>query len=109
MNRGTLTITISLLVLCTIALCITLAARKVSGRNSEAQTSAQAYNPYPAGILPSDLNPESERVRPELRVLAGPALARWPPLKPRILAGETQHIRHPRPDAAGTLDRRTDA
>src|SRR5260370_9939614 len=92
MNRGTLTITISLLVLCTIALCITLAARKVSGRNSEAQTSAQAYNPYPAGILPSDLNPEIERVRRELRVLKWRALALCRGLKPRLLTVQPPNL-----------------
>src|SRR5260370_34223970 len=103
MNRGTLTITISLLVLCTIALCITLAARKVSGRNSEAQTSAQAYNPYPAGIIPSDLNPEIERVRRELRVLEGRALARWRALKPPILTGQPPTLQNTGTEAVETL------
>src|SRR5260370_18011882 len=103
MNRGTLTITISLLVLCTIALCITLAARKVSGRNSEAQTSAQAYNPYPAGILQSDLNPEIERVRRELRVLEGRTLARWRALKPPILTGQPPTLQNTGTEAVETL------
>ena len=71
MNRGTLTITISILVLCTVALCILLATRKVSGQSADTQISAQVYDPYPPGILPSDLNPEIERVRRELRVLEG--------------------------------------
>ena len=58
MNRGMLTIIPSIFVLCTVVLCMTLAARKVSGQSAHAQISAQVYNPYPPGILPSDLNPE---------------------------------------------------
>jgi len=49
MNRGTLTIMISIFVLCAVALCMTLAARKVSGQSADAQRSAQVYNPYPLG------------------------------------------------------------
>src|SRR5260370_10940337 len=71
MNRGTLTIILSIFVLCTVALCMTLAARRVSGQSPDAQTSAQVYNPYPPGILPSDLNPEIGRVRRELRAPEG--------------------------------------
>jgi hypothetical protein len=56
MNRGTLTIMISIFVLCTVALCMMLAARKVSGQNAGAQTSAQAYNPYP---------PRAARIHPK--------------------------------------------
>src|SRR5258708_19753423 len=68
-NSGTLTIKLSIFVPYTVALCMTLAARKVSGQSADAQTSAQVYNPYPPGILPSDLNPEIERVRRELLVI----------------------------------------
>ena len=78
---------ISIFVLCMIALCLTLPARKVSGQNAKAQTSDQVYNPYPPGILPSDLDTEIERVRRELRVLEQRALERWHGLQPAILAG----------------------
>src|SRR5260370_24934551 len=88
MNRGTLTIILSIFVLCTVALCMTLAARKVSGQSADAQTSAQVYNPYQPGILPSDLNPEIERVRRELRVIEGQALPRCHTLKPPALTGQ---------------------
>jgi cytochrome c peroxidase len=70
-----------------IALCLTLPVRKVSGQNAKTQTSEQVYNPYPAGILPSDLGAEIERVRRELRVLEQRALERWHGLQPPILAG----------------------
>ena len=61
-HRQTLTTIQAIFVLCTIALSMTLAARKLSGQNAGGQISVQAYNPYPPGILPSDLNPEIERV-----------------------------------------------
>ena len=88
MNRGMLTIILSIFVLCAVALCMTLAARKLSGQSAAARTSAQVYNPYPPGILPSDLNPEIERVRRELRVIEGRAFARWHTLKPPVLTGQ---------------------
>ena len=46
------------------------------------------YNPYPAGILPSDLNSEIERVLREVDVIESRALARWHALPPPILAGQ---------------------
>ena len=58
------------------------------GQNVGAQPSVQAYNPYPPGILPSDLNPEIDRVRRELRVLEQRALERWHALKPPLLRGQ---------------------
>ena len=69
--------TISLLVLCTIALCITLAARKVLGQRSKARTSAQVYNPYPPGILPANLDSEIARVLREIDVIENRAIQRW--------------------------------
>jgi cytochrome c peroxidase len=46
------------------------------------------YNPYPAGILPSDLNSEIERVLREVDVIESRALARWHALPPPILTGQ---------------------
>ncbi len=103
MNRGTLTIMLSIFVPCTVALCMTLAARKVSGQSADAQTSARVYNPYPPGILPSDLNPEIERVRRELRVIEGRALARWHTLKPPVLTGQPPTFQNTGTEAVETL------
>src|SRR5258708_14192052 len=103
MNRGTLTIILSIFVPCTVALYMTLAARRVSGQSPDAQTSAQVYNPYPPGILPSDLNPEIERVRRELRVLEGRALARWRALKPPVLTGQPPTLQDTGTEAVETL------
>src|SRR5215470_10984561 len=103
MNRRTLMITVSLLVLCAIALWIELAARKTLGQNADAQASAQGYNPYPPGILPSDLNSEIERVRRELRVLEGRALARWHGLKPPTISGQPPTFQNTGTEAVETL------
>ena len=86
-----------------IALCMTLPARKVSGQNADAQTHTQVYDPYPPGILPSDLNAEIERVRRELRVLEGRALERWHGLQPPILTGQPPTLQNTGTEAIETL------
>src|SRR5215471_9964691 len=80
MNRGRW-------VLCTVALCMT----------------GEAYNPYPPGILPSDLDSEIERVRRELRVLEGRALDRWRALQPPILTGQPPTLQNTGTEVVETL------
>src|SRR5882672_677683 len=46
------------------------------------------YNPYPPGILPSDLDPELARVRREVRFIFNQALAEWRALPPPTLTGQ---------------------
>src|ERR1700757_2933905 len=106
MNRRRLT-TISIVVLCGIALCISLPAGKVSAQNAVAQSGSDQnisnpedqnqqdahskggiYNPYPPGILPPDLDPEIERVLREIRVVEKRALARWRTMTPPTLTGQ---------------------
>ena len=102
-NRGRLAVLIAIFVLCMIALCVTLTARKVSGQNADAQIPAQVYDPYPPGILPSDLNAEIGRVRRELRVLEGRALERWHGLQPPILTGQPPTLQKTGTEAIETL------
>ncbi len=64
MNRRMLTI-ISVVVLCALALCISLAGRKVSAQSAPA-LSDPVYNPYPPGILPANLSSEIARVLAEV-------------------------------------------
>jgi cytochrome c peroxidase len=45
-------------------------------------------NPYPSGILPSNLSSEISRVIREVDVVESRALVRWHALKPPILAGQ---------------------
>src|SRR5205807_70786 len=121
MNRRRLT-TISIVVLCGIALCISLPAGKVSAQNAVAQsgsdqnisnpedqnqpdahTKGAIYNPYPPGILPPDLNPEVERVLREIRVVEKRALARWRALTPPTLTGQPPILKGTGTEAVETL------
>jgi len=86
MNRRMLTIG-SMVVLCAAALLMSLTGRKVSAQNANWRT-APIYNPYPPGILPSDLNSELARVLAEVDFIESRAVARWQALKPPILTGQ---------------------
>jgi cytochrome c peroxidase len=46
------------------------------------------YNPYPPGILPSDLVSEIARVRREVAFIENEALAQWHALPPPVLTGQ---------------------
>src|ERR1700756_2354555 len=46
-----------------------------------------AYNPYPAGILPADLQPEILRVRREIQTIFARYFAEWQALTPPTLTG----------------------
>jgi len=121
MNRRRLT-TISIVVLCGIALCISLPAGKVSAQSAVAQSGSDQnlsnpedqnqqdahakgaiYNPYPPGILPPDLNPEVERVLREIRVVEKRALARWRGQTPPTLTGQPPILKGTGTEAIETL------
>ena len=57
-----------------------------------AQTSSPdlnlAYNPYPPGILPSNINSELARVRQEVTNIENEAMAQWQALPPPTLTGQ---------------------
>src|SRR5437868_4376471 len=101
MNRRTLTI-IASLVVGAVALCMWLAARRVSAQ-SAAQLSTPVYNPYPPGILPSNLNSEIERVLREVDVIEARAIARWKALKPPTLTGQPPVFKNFGTEAVETL------
>ena len=93
MNHRTRTIIISVGALCVVVLCMSLAQRKVSAQNDptkhdEKEPAVPIYNPYPAGILPSDLNSELARVLREVDVIENRALAEWHALPPPNLTGQ---------------------
>src|SRR5438445_269533 len=83
MNRRTLTV-ISVVVLCAMAACVWLVAQKVSAQNAVALASP-VYNPYPPGIVPSNINSELARVLAEVDFIEARAIARWHNLRPRHL------------------------
>ena len=66
----------------TIAVAMFISAHVVGGQSEAASSPiTQVYNPYPPGILPSDLSSEIARVQREVDLIEGRALARWHTLK----------------------------
>src|SRR5579864_956756 len=52
-----------------------------------------AYNPYPPGILPSDLNQELQRVRGEISFIENEAIGEWHALGPVAYTGQPPIIK----------------
>ena len=61
------------------------------------------YNPYPPGILPSDLNSELARVLREVDVIEKRALARWRALTPPTLTGQPPTLQNTGTEAVEIL------
>ena len=74
-----------------IALACATVLGNVTGCNSASAEKPPApsstYNPYPPGILPSDLESEIPRVRTEVRGIFSEALAEWSALAAPTVAG----------------------
>ena len=79
---------------------LTLSADKVEAASSPI---AQVYNPYPPGILPSDLSSETARVQREVDLIEDRALARWHTLKKPILTGQPPVLQNTGTEAIETL------
>src|SRR6266851_8354199 len=101
-NRRRLAI-ISVVVLCVVAICMSLVPpRKVSAQNANWRT-APVYNPYPPGILPSDLNSELARVLAEVDFIENRATARWQALTPPTLTGQPPILQNTGTEAVEAL------
>src|SRR5258708_38491988 len=107
MNHRMLTIIISIVAICVVVLCMSLAPRKVSAQNApppdEKEPVAPVYNPYPPGILPPDLNSELARVEREVDFIEGRALARWHSLPPLQQTGQPPIFKDSGTEAVETL------
>src|ERR1700694_81622 len=87
-----------------IAIAVFVSAHIVHEHSqARAARSALVYNPYPPGILPSDLNSEIARVLREVDVIEDRALARWHTLQPPILAGQPPVLTNIGTEATETL------
>src|SRR6202140_636658 len=86
MTRRRLTV-ISVVLLLSVALSMTVAGRKVSAQNA-AVTSAPVYNPYPPGILPSDISSELARVLREVNSVEAEAITQWHAIPPPVVTGQ---------------------
>ncbi len=83
MRRTTI---ILLCVLCLVALGALMSTRGVSAQNATA-VPAPIYNPYPPGILPTDLNSELARVLREVNLIETEAIGQWHALPKPTLTG----------------------
>lgn len=66
-----------------IAIALTTYSRRLSAQGSQTAPpwASQIYNPYPPGILPSNINVELMRVEAEVDFVEARAVARWHALK----------------------------
>src|SRR5437879_13428426 len=101
MNRRMLTI-ISVVVICAVALCMSLTGRKVSAQSASA-LSDPVYNPYPPGILPSNLSSEVARVLAEVDFIEARAIARWHALTPTTMTGQPPILQNTETEAVEAL------
>jgi cytochrome c peroxidase len=66
-------------------------------------SSPAVYNPYPPGILPSNLNSELARVTAEVDVIEARAIARWKALKPPTLTNQPPILKNTGTESIETL------
>src|SRR5437660_11876070 len=92
----------SVVVLCAVALCMSLAGRKVLAEIAPA-LSGPVYIPYLAGILPSNLSSEVARVLAEVDLIAARAIARWQALTPPTLTGQPPILQNTGTEAVEAL------
>jgi len=102
MNCRTL-IALSVGGVCGLALWMSFHSTKVSAQTNESSQSTPIYNPYPAGILPSNLNSEVTRVLREVDFVESRALARWHALKRPIVTGQPPTLQDTGTEAVETL------
>src|SRR5256885_10157668 len=101
MNRRMLTI-ISVVVLCAVALCMSLTGRRVSPQSAPA-LSDRVYTPSPPGILPANLSSEIARVLAEVDFVESRAIGRWHALTPPTLTGQPPILQNTGTEAVETL------
>jgi cytochrome c peroxidase len=96
---------IAVLVLSTVAIVALLVCRRPIARaqRGDNDLTGSPYNPYPPGILPSDLSSEVARVLREVDVVEGRALARWHALPPPTLTGQPPILQDTGTEAIETL------
>ena len=99
---------IALLVLSTITIAVCLVCTRpilaqAGTPHGDTGRSTAAYDPYPPGILPSNLSSELARVLRETDVIERRALARWHALPAPIFAGQPPILQNSGTEATETL------
>jgi len=85
MKRTTL---VGVLLICVAGIGVLLRSSRTVAAQDSNNVLAPPYNPYPPGILPSDLVSEIARVRREVVTIENEALAQWRALPPPTLTGQ---------------------
>jgi cytochrome c peroxidase len=85
------------------AVCTQTASAHAQRQAGDKDQAVSAYNPYPPGILPSNLSSEISRVSREVDVIESPALRRWHALPPPILTGQPPIFQNTGTEAIETL------
>jgi cytochrome c peroxidase len=101
MKRKVLATLLASLAMIAVAMFIT--THVVRGQNEPTSASAQAYNPYPPGILPPDLASEILRVEREQNAIEEEAVRQWQSLKPPTLTGNPPILQNTGTAAIETL------
>src|SRR5260370_4028903 len=99
MKRNTL---VTMLVICVAVIGALLLSYSPAAAQDKSSP-VPPYNPYPPGILPGDLNSETERVLREVDLIESRALARWHALKPPIVRSQPPTLQNTGPEAIETL------
>src|SRR5260370_40217697 len=86
-----------------LLLCYEPILAQVRTQNANDPEAAQAYNPYPPGILPSNLESEVTRVLREIDVIENRALVRWHSLPQPVLAGQPPVLQNTGTESIETL------
>lgn len=98
---------ISVLSASTVAAVAFLGSTRISAQagsqRGDKNRPATIYNPYPPGILPSNLSSEVARVLREVDVIEGRALARWRALPPPVFAGQPPILQNEGTETIETL------
>jgi cytochrome c peroxidase len=88
----------------TITVAMFISVHLVAGQSEAASSPiTQVYNPYPPGILPSDLSSEITRVQREVDLIEERALGRRHTLKKPILTGQPPILQNTGTEAIETL------
>jgi cytochrome c peroxidase len=83
--------------------CLTVLGGVMITKGQQTTSTATVYNPYPPGILPSDLTSEIARVRREIVRIEQEAIAEWKALGPVTFVGQPPTIKGNGYNAVRTL------
>jgi hypothetical protein len=86
--RASIVITLPGTVVSLLVAFILAHATAAQSQTSDRDRPPAIYDPYPAGIIPSDLNSELARVLREVDVIEDRAIAQWRALPPPVLTGQ---------------------